>query len=336
MTDSHYSCCAVHRDTDLPHDEPARLALPTPREPVLGGSGPVASPSARPTAADRRGATAVRLDGGTFLMGSDDADVNVDDGEGPVRQVSISPFRIDAATVTNDEFAHFVEATGHVTDAERFGWSFVFASFLRKELRRGARRAVAAPWWCAVPGAKWSAPEGPGSDLVDRADHPVVHVSHADATAFGQWAGMRLPTEAEWEFAARGGLHGKRYAWGDELTPGGVHHANIWQGLFPTQNTRDDGYVGTAPARAFPPNGFGLYQTSGNVWEWVADRWTTDHSSGPVINPQGPDGGTEVVMRGGSYLCHDSYCNRYRVAARTKNTPDSTSGNIGFRCAADA
>jgi formylglycine-generating enzyme required for sulfatase activity len=267
-------------------------------------------------------------------MGSEDSDANPEDGEGPVRPVRLSPFRLDAAAVTNEEFATFVDATGHVTEAERFGWSFVFASFLPGSLRRGAPRAQTAPWWCAVSGATWRRPEGPGSDVTDRLDHPVVHVSHTDAEAFAAWAGMRLPTEAEWEYAARGGLEGRRFAWGDELTPGGEHRANIWQGRFPTSNTRDDGYVGTAPVTAFSPNGFALYQVAGNVWEWCADHWSTRREAGLVVDPRGPASGRERVMRGGSYLCHDSYCNRYRVAARTKNTPDSSAGNIGFRCAA--
>jgi formylglycine-generating enzyme required for sulfatase activity len=269
-------------------------------------------------------------------MGSEDPDANPEDGEGPIRPVRLAPFVIDAAAVTNEEFAAFVDATGHVTEAERFGWSFVFASFLPGSLRHGAQRARAAPWWCVVAGATWRRPEGPGSDVTDRLDHPVVHVSHADAEAFASWVGMRLPTEAEWEYAARGGLEGRRFAWGDELTPHGEHRANIWQGRFPTSNTGEDGYVGTAPVTAFPPNGYGLFQVAGNVWEWCADQWSTQHDAGLVVDPRGPASGSERVMRGGSYLCHDSYCNRYRVAARTRNTPDSSAGNIGFRCVADA
>jgi formylglycine-generating enzyme required for sulfatase activity len=171
-----------------------------------------------------------------------------------------------------------------------------------------------------VHGAEWAHPEGPQSSARDRLDHPVVHVSHADALAYCEWAGLRLPTEAEWEFAARGGLVQARYPWGNELTPGGEHRANIWQGTFPAHNTLEDGYLGTAPVDAFAPNGYGLHNTSGNVWERCAD-------------PFDPRPGT-YAMRGGSYLCHDSYCNRYRVAARTGDTPDSSSGNAGFRCAA--
>lgn len=251
----------------------------------------------------------------TFLMGSEDADVNPGDGEGPVREVTVAAFAIAPHAVTNDEFAAFVAATGYRTDAERYGWSHVFAGFLSAALRRVSPRAQRVPWWCAVRGACWHRPEGPGSAPDGRGDHPVVHVSWRDATAYCAWAGARLPDEVEWECAARGGLTGKRYPWGDGLTPGGRHMCNIWQGRFPTHNTVADGYAGTAPVTAFRPNGYGLYNMSGNVWEWCADRW-----------------GPARVLRGGSYLCHDSYCNRYRVSARTANAPDSSAGNTGFRC----
>ncbi|MFC0105969.1 formylglycine-generating enzyme family protein [Kibdelosporangium aridum] len=264
----------------------------------------------------------VLLPGGSFLMGTDDAEGFPEDGEGPVREVTLASFWIDAFAVSNERFARFVDDTGYVTDAERFGWSYVFAGLLPAALRRGAPRPDEAPWWCGVEGAYWRAPEGPGSGLDGRADHPVVHVSWHDAVAYCRWAGTRLPTEAEWEYAARGGLVQRRYPWGDELTPDGEHRCNIWQGRFPTRNTAEDGYRSTAPVDAFPPNGFGLYNMAGNVWEWCADAWRADHSA--------------KVMRGGSYLCHESYCNRYRVAARTSNTPDSTVGNLGFRCARDA
>ncbi len=164
-----------------------------------------------------------------------------------------------------------------------------------------------------------------------------MHVSWNDAAAYCAWAGLRLPTEAEWEYAARGGLEQKRLPWGDELTPGGVWRSNIWQGTFPSLNTAEDGYVGTAPVDAFPPNGHGLHNISGNVWEWCADWFhTTFHRHGPTDDPTGPPAGEAKVIRGGSYLCHDSYCNRYRVAARSSNTPDSSTGNMGFRCARDA
>ncbi|MFI8194097.1 formylglycine-generating enzyme family protein [Streptomyces sp. NPDC085946] len=278
----------------------------------------------------------IRIPSGDFLMGADDEEGFPADGEGPVRTVQVSTFHIDAHAVSNDEFAAFVDATGHVTEAERVGWSYVFAGFLPGPLRRGAPRPARTPWWCGVTGARWDQPEGPGSTLDRRENHPVVHISWNDAAAYCAWAGKRLPTEAEWEYAARGGLEQKRYPWGDELDPGGVYRCNIWRGAFPTKNTAADGYRGTAPVDAFEPNGYGLHNTSGNVWEWCADWWSTVHPAGTAIYPKGPDTGQEKVIRGGSYLCHRSYCNRYRVAARTASTPDGGSGHTGFRCARDA
>lgn len=277
------------------------------------------------------------LPGGEFLMGTDDTEGFPSDGEGPVRPVRLRPFHIGTCAVTNQQFAAFIAASGYRTDAERFGWSYVFAAFLPAALRKDAPRPEEAPWWCGVAGAFWRAPEGPGSSLDGRENHPVVHVSWNDATAYCRWAGKRLPTEAEWEYAARGGLEQRRYPWGDDLTPGGQHRCNIWQGRFPVKNTGDDGYLGTAPVDAFAPNGFGLHNVAGNVWEWCTDWWTTRHPrTVPLTNPTGPRAGTAKVVRGGSYLCHHSYCNRYRVAARTANTPDSSTGNMGFRCARDA
>lgn len=266
-------------------------------------------------------------------MGGEDPDGYPRDGEGPVRPVRLPGFQIAAHTVTNDQFAAFVTATGYRGDAERYGWSYVFAGLLPAESRRNARRPRDTPWWCAVSGATWWAPEGPGSDLSGRGDHPVVHVSWRDAQAYCAWASVRLPTEAEWEYAARGGLDQARYPWGDEFEPDGRSRCNIFRGRFPAHNTADDGYRGTAPVDAFSPNGFGLYNTVGNVWEWCADNWSTEHSRDLVADPRGPEDGATRVLRGGSYLCHDSYCNRYRVAARIHNAPDSTSGNTGFRVA---
>ena len=261
----------------------------------------------------------LHLPGGTFLMGSADRDAQTADNESPVRPMAVRAFAIAACCVTNDEFADFVIRTSYRTDAERLGWSYVFSGFLPAALRKGAARPGQAPWWCAVPGANWRRPEGPGSDTAGRGDHPVVHVSWNDATAYCRWASLRLPSEAEWEYAARGGLEQARYPWGDELMPGGRHRCNIWQGRFPVHNTAEDGFISTAPVDAFEPNGYGLFNASGNVWEWCADWF-------------GPDRRARS-MRGGSYLCHDSYCNRYRVAARTASPADSSAGNLGFRCA---
>ncbi|SEM64514.1 Formylglycine-generating enzyme, required for sulfatase activity, contains SUMF1/FGE domain [Mucilaginibacter gossypiicola] len=276
----------------------------------------------------------IKIPSGGFLMGTNDADRFVADGESPVREIYVDSFFIDTTTVTNSQFADFVEATGYQTDAEKFGWSFVFEGLLDiTDADSDWQVAAQTPWWVMVHGASWSRPEGPKSSVADKMDHPVVHVSWNDAMSFCSWAGKRLPTEAEWEKAARGGLIQKRYPWGDALCPDGKHQCNIWQGVFPTLNTLDDGFLGTAPAQSFEPNGFGLYNMAGNVWEWCNDWFSnTAHLPGSQINPQGPPAGTTKTIKGGSFLCHESYCNRYRVAARTSNTPDSSASNMGFRC----
>jgi formylglycine-generating enzyme required for sulfatase activity len=269
--------------------------------------------------ASRDDTCAIDLPGGEFRMGDAFEEGYPEDAEGPVRTVTVEPFRIDTTAVTNARFAHFVEDTGYVTEAERYGCSIVFHLLLHPRARDAVFGQVeAAPWWLGVEGASWSAPEGPGSEVTGRADHPVVHVSYHDALAYCAWAGARLPTEAEWEYAARGGLDGRRYPWGDDFAP---ERLNTWQGDFPRVSTRPGGASGTVPVDAYEPNGFGLFNTSGNVWEWCADRFAPD--------------GEERVIRGGSYLCHASYCHRYRVAARSKNTPDSSTGHGGFRCAWD-
>ncbi len=274
----------------------------------------------------------VGLEGGPFLMGTDDVSIP-GDGEGPVREVTLDPFSIGRFAVTNEEFAAFVEATGHETEAERFGWSFVYAGFLPEDFPDTAAVA-ASPWWRQVDDADWRRPEGPQSSSEDRRDHPVVHISWNDAQVYCSWAGVRLPTEAEWEYAARGGLVQKRYVWGDEFKPDGQTMCNIFEGTFPAHNTAEDGYAGTAPVEAFPANGYGLHNMPGNVWEWCQDRFSpTFHIDGPRVNPTGPSIGAERVTRGGSYLCHDSYCSRYRVAARNRNTADTSAGNLGFRVA---
>jgi sulfatase modifying factor 1 len=279
----------------------------------------------------------VAIPGGDFLMGTDDPEGFPSDGEGPVRRVTLRPFLLARYAVTNDQFAAFVAATEYQTEAERFGWSFVFHLLVPR--RRGVEvvgNAGDAPWWRGIAGACWHAPEGPGTTLKGRGDHPVVHVSWHDALAYCVWAGVRLPTEAEWERAARGGLEQRRYPWGDVLTPGGKHRCNIWQGQFPARNTAEDGHVGTAPVGSYRPNAYGLHNMAGNVWEWCADWFSaTHHLNAPRTDPTGPPDGNARVIRGGSYLCHRSYCNRYRVAARSANTPDSSTGNTSFRVASD-
>jgi formylglycine-generating enzyme required for sulfatase activity len=314
---------------------------------VAGGGGAVAAgavaasaaawtaPGSRAAVSDDPLPGMLSLPGGEFLMGCDAGDGEPGDGEAPVRRVTLRPFRIARTAVSNREFAAFVAATGYLTLAEELGASFVFAGLLPDDFP--ATRGVAdAPWWREVPGACWHRPEGEGSSIAGREDHPVVHVCWHDALAWCAWAGMRLPTEAEWEYAARGGLVQRRYPWGDELVPDGTHRCNIWQGRFPAHDSRDDGYHGTAPVDAFAPNGFGLHNACGNVWEWCADWFTAEHPPGPLRDPCGPPRGERRVMRGGSYLCHESWCFRYRVAARSANPPGASTGHLGFRCAADA
>ena len=286
----------------------------------------------------------VRIPSGTFAMGDPFGEGYDGDGETPVHEVSVSGFTISATTVTNAEFAAFVDATAHRTESEEFGTSAVFHLAVKAEPRDILNRVNNVPWWLNVRGADWAHPAGPLSHWTDIPDHPVTHVSFNDAMAYCAWAGRRLPTEAEWEYAARGGAAGQRYPWGNELhndiAEGSArHNCNIWQGEFPVRNDVEDGYLTTAPARSFAPNGYGLYQTSGNVWEWCSDwflpkYYKTCLTAGTVEDPQGPTIGRGRVMRGGSYLCHDSYCNRYRLAARSSNTPDSASANLGFRTVA--
>ena len=270
-----------------------------------------------------------------FAMGDALGEGRPEDGEQPVHDVVLASFSIDATSVTNDAFAIFVESTGYVTDAERFGYSAVFHLLVTAPDDDVLGAPSDAPWWRGVRGAHWRAPGGAGSSLARLGEHPVVHVSFNDALAYCAWAARRLPTEAEWEFAARGALEGARYPWGDALLPYGAHQCNIWQGDFPTRNSGDDGYVGTAPVKHYAQNGYGLWQMAGNVWEWCADWYDAAYyRRSPAANPRGPESGERRVLRGGSYLCHDSYCNRYRVAARGSNTPESAAGNIGFRTVA--
>ena len=266
-------------------------------------------------------------------MGDANGDAHPADGERPVHEIWLSPVFIDATSVTNDDFARFVEATDYRTEAEIFGYSAVFHLALEANVSDILGRPPQTPWWLGVAGADWRRPNGRNSSIEGLGHHPVVHVSWNDAQAYCRWAGRRLPTEAEWEYAARGGLAGKRYPWGNELMPKANDFlCNIWQGVFPTLNEGSDGWLTTAPVRSYSPNGYGLWQMIGNVWEWCADWFDPSYyARAPVENPRGPDTGSRRSMRGGSYLCHPSYCNRYRNSARSSNTPDSSAGNIGFR-----
>ncbi|SFZ85137.1 Formylglycine-generating enzyme, required for sulfatase activity, contains SUMF1/FGE domain [Devosia enhydra] len=278
----------------------------------------------------------VRLPPGRARIGTDHPLLAID-GEAPLREQRVGGFAIDPFTVTNAWFGRFVAATGYVTEAERFGWSFVFYLLMPEHLGP-TQGVVGATWWRNVPGADWRHPEGPGSSIAERENHPVVQVSLNDARAFCRWAGARLPSEAEWEHAARGGLSGDvRYPWGDrEPDDLDFMPCNIWQGAFPERNTRADGYLGTAPVDAFAPNGYGLYNMCGNVWEWC-DQPMRIRSNKKLLRQADEDVVKKgfYLTKGGSYLCHRSYCHRYRIAARTGNTPDSATGHIGFRVVYD-
>jgi formylglycine-generating enzyme required for sulfatase activity len=278
----------------------------------------------------------------------------------PVHRVTVDGFWMDATPVTNEQFQRFVQATGYVTVAERTPNAQDFPDAPAENLVPGAAVftspdsdvALDDPyvWWRYVKGANWRHPEGLNSEWRGREQHPVVQVAWEDAVAYAHWAGKRLPTEAEFEFAARGGLDRKRYSWGDELTPGGRWMANIWQGRFPVQDSGADGYRGSSPVRAFPTNGYGLYDMGGNVWQWCADWYRPDSyrqqtaPSSAVRNPQGPEssfdpsepGVWKRVTRGGSYLCSDRYCSRYLVGSRGRSEPSTGSSNVGFRCVRSA
>src|SRR4051812_39526290 len=251
----------------------------------------------------------VEFGASSFIMGTDGDYGYAQDGEGPAHEVVLAPFSISRYAVTNSQFAKFVATTGYRTEAEDFGWSFVFAGFLAEDFPP-TQGVAGSPWWRRVEGADWAHPEGPRSTIDERQHHPAVHVSWNDALAFCAWTDTRLPTEAEWEFAARGSLVGCRFPWGEELNPNGEHRMNVFQGTFPGKDTAEDGYAGTAPVDAFEPNGYGLHQTTGNIWEWTADWFDrTYYAHSPHQDPHGPEDGQARVMRGGSYLCHASYCN---------------------------
>lgn len=293
----------------------------------------------------------IYLAGGTFLMGVEhpmwpDAQ--------PLHEVAVPSFYMDETTVTNAQFAAFVAATGYVTEAERPLDPADFPDVATDTLVPGS--AVFAPpshavglhdelqWWRYVPGACWRQPEGPGSSIEDRMDHPVVQITWEDARAYAKWAGKRLPTEAEWEYAARGGLAGKEFVWGEDIRPQGRYMANTFQGTFPHANSAADGYLGTAPVKAFPPNGYGLYGMSGNVWEWVSDWYSPGYyqqlvAQAPARGPRGPPADQAYqgfkVQKGGSFLCNDDYCAGFRPGARGHGDPHSTANHIGFRLVKD-
>lgn len=296
----------------------------------------------------------VWIPGGLFRMGSDHHYPD----EAPAHPVRVDGFWIDRVPVTNAQFRAFVEATGHVTLAEQPPRPEDYPGAPRELLRAGSLVFVrpSGPvdlrdirqWWRYVPGANWRHPYGPGSDLAGRDDHPVVHVGYADAEAYARWAGKALPTEAEWERAARGGLDGAEYAWGDELMPAGRVMANTWQGRFPWENLWRGRREYTSPVGAFPPNGYGLYDMIGNVWEWTADWYRSRHPDARLKTccaPSNPRGGAmsasvhpaepgipRKVLKGGSYLCAPNYCRRYRPAARYPEPIDTTTCHVGFRC----
>jgi sulfatase modifying factor 1 len=275
----------------------------------------------------------LKIPAGEFLLGSEDAESSVEDGEFPRRKVQVPSFYMDQYAVTNDQFSKFIKDTGYITDAEKYGWSFVFHLLVNKENEKDiVGSPEQTPWWFAVQGACWMQPEGRGSSVVKRLNHPVIHVSWNDAQAYCRWAGKRLPTEAEWEYAALGGIIDRKFPWGNELHQDDRHHCNVWQGDFPKVNTEEDGFLGTAPVDSFEPNDYGLYNMSGNVWEWCEDTF----SNQPTLTNTVQLDSTEKLIKGGSYLCHKSYCNRYRISARTYNTIDSSTGHMGFRCVANS
>ena len=311
----------------------------------------VANPSVTRPVDD--GGQMVWVPGGEFWMGSDQPQFR---DAAPVHRVRVDGFWMDKTEVTNAQFAEFVRATGHTTVAEKTPRAEDFPGAPAENLVAGsvvfAPPAASVPldnhfrWWSYVKGASWRHPEGPGSDIKGRENHAVVHVAWSDAEAYAKWAGKRLPTEAEWEFAARGGLDRKLYGWGDEFRPGGKFMTNSFQGKFPNRNTAEDGFPGVAPVGSFPANAYGLFDTAGNVWEWCADWYRPDEFSrraaggGVTVNPQGPPdsldpsepGVAKRVMKGGSYLCTDQYCTRYMPGGRGKGDPDTGTNHLGFRC----
>lgn len=304
--------------------------------PSIGKASPPIPPATvpRPTGSVFRHVEAIRVKGGRSFVGVADPVIGTD-GEGPERPVKLRDYFLEAATVTVTRFAEFVAETGYVTEAERFGWSSVFHGGGQAPM--GAPVGTGLTWWYRVDGACWRHPEGPGSSVDDRMDHPVTQVSASDACAFAAWAGGRLPTEAEWEHAARGGEQRRRFPWGDDEPTDDDVYCNIWQGSFPRLNTARDGYERTAPARSFTPSALGFYNMAGNVWEWTSEPFRIRSVSAKARERnQVALANAERLLKGGSFLCHRSYCYRYRIAARMGLSPDSSASNVGFRIAFDS
>lgn len=274
----------------------------------------------------------ILIPGGRYSIGTNEPVIKLD-GESPQRPVKLNDFYLDKYEVSIGEFAEFVSKTGYITDAERFGDSFILYSMIENYTEKRAPASVEVPWWLLIKGVSWDHPEGSNTTIKDRLNHPVNHISWFDAVTYCNWLGKRLPTEAEWEVACKGANDDSIYPWGDEFIPNGKHMANTWQGFFPYRNTGDDGYTTLAPVDSFKQGSLGLHNIIGNLWEWTNDFWTTKHSKKLQINPQGPKNSTDKVKKGGSFMCHKDYCFRFRCAARSQNTPDSSSVNIGFRCA---
>lgn len=285
----------------------------------------------------------ILIKSGTYKIGTDNNEGHPLDNERTLVNVTVDDFLIDATTVTNKDFNQFILETGYVTDSEKYGWSSVFYNLLDEKVKEESKRMPNIPWWYAVSGASWKSPEGPESSIKERMDHPVVHVSHNDAVAYCEWAEKRLPTEAEWEIAAKGGSDNDLYPWGTEKVPNGVYHSNVFQGDFPNDNTEADGYLGTAPVKEYYPNDYGLYQVIGNVWEWCSNPARIDldifkeKSSQSFWREVKLNSNTEkeYAIKGGSFLCHPSFCNRDRISSRSGNTANSASSNMGFRCVKD-
>lgn len=279
---------------------------------------------------------------GNYKMGTDDQIGFPEDQEGPALSVYVPKFKISTTTVTVKEFSEFVKDTEYETVAEKIGWSFVFVDLLSNTTKQKSKKMKETPWWYVVQGADWKHPEGPDSNVDGRLDNPVTQVSLSDAIAYCIWSGTRLPSESEWEKAARGNSKGKKYPWGnnlvDEDSNENIYHANTWQGDFPRSNSLADGYLGTAPVKTYKPNDFGLYQVIGNVWEWCANDYGYSLDIFNKITPEdfwietlNTTDKRKVAIRGGSFLCHNCFCNRFRVAARNGEMSDTASSNLSFR-----